>query len=308
MIEKYLTISVIIPVHNNEATLDFYISNFPEVHFIGNSEVKIILVFIDDGSTDNSYIKLKNISSKRKYTNVIRLSRNFGQHSAIKCGLDHSESDYYILMDADLDNSIDQAIELISYLISNELDIVIGVISNKRKNIFSKMYHFITNKIDSGEIPKGFSPITLRGFSHKVKSRIELYKEVDLNYGAIFSIIGYQIAYYRFDNLNNSTKTSYTMKKKIDIFFNYLAFYSDRFAIFFMKMLTPVTILTITYVLIVLFQKFVFGIQLASDLTIILLSIFCLFLLFSLSMLVITYLITILLKQTKNRPPYILKE
>ncbi len=79
--------SIIIPVYNSEKTLDELVNRIFEVMEAITENFEIISV--DDCSSDNSWEKLKELRSHNKKIKIIHLLRNFGQHNALVCGLNH---------------------------------------------------------------------------------------------------------------------------------------------------------------------------------------------------------------------------
>ncbi|MFT7618603.1 MAG: glycosyltransferase involved in cell wall biosynthesis [Planctomycetota bacterium] len=97
-----LEVSIIIPVFNEEEAipnleeeLSSVMQTLPE-----NCEV----VFVDDGSTDRSFELLSQIVKRRVWAKVVRLKTNFGQTQAMAAGIDESQGDILVCMDADLQN------------------------------------------------------------------------------------------------------------------------------------------------------------------------------------------------------------
>jgi dolichol-phosphate mannosyltransferase len=94
-------LSIIIPVYFNERNIPYLFDKLKEV-IIANPKYDYELIFVDDGSGDNSYgelLKLKNQHSKVK---LIKLSRNFGSHTAILAGLTNASGDCATVISADL--------------------------------------------------------------------------------------------------------------------------------------------------------------------------------------------------------------
>lgn len=115
-------------------------------------------ILVDDGSTDNS-VELfeKHMQGKWK---LLSLSRNFGKETAILAGLDHSDGDYVLLMDADLQHTTEVALEMISRLLANpELDMVYAVRAHREDDRlltrwFAGLFYKIMNMGQRYEIPE----------------------------------------------------------------------------------------------------------------------------------------------------------
>ena len=94
-------ISFIIPCFNEEKNVLIIYDKIKKIYQQQNYEVEII--FIDDGSSDNTLYELKQIkdSDKKISAKIISFSRNFGKDSAIYAGLKNSTGDYSVIIDAD---------------------------------------------------------------------------------------------------------------------------------------------------------------------------------------------------------------
>ena len=98
-----MKVSIVIPVFNEYQSLQELHKRLLEVTAGINQEWEII--YVDDGSSDNSYQLLENFSKENTdQITAIKLRRNFGQTAAIAAGIDHSDGEIIILMDADLQN------------------------------------------------------------------------------------------------------------------------------------------------------------------------------------------------------------
>ncbi len=120
-----MKISIVIPVYNEVENLE---NLHQAVHplWIGQPNLDWELILVDDGSSDGSQQMLEELSrDDPKYTRIIELRRNFGQTAAIAAGIDHSQGEVIILMDADLQN--DPAdIPMMLDLIEQGYDVVSG--------------------------------------------------------------------------------------------------------------------------------------------------------------------------------------
>ena len=93
--------SLIIPVYNNEETLNILVENITNINNQLSENLEVI--FIIDGSPDKSYEILKKILPKKNFTSkVVLLSRNFGSFNAIRAGLEVANGKYFAVMAADL--------------------------------------------------------------------------------------------------------------------------------------------------------------------------------------------------------------
>src|SRR5262249_49855604 len=94
------SITVVIPVLNEAENLDALIGRLRPV--LDRCEIRWEIIFVDDGSTDETLRLIKHLNIKDGRIKGVSLSRNFGQDIALAAGLRHSQGDAAILMDADL--------------------------------------------------------------------------------------------------------------------------------------------------------------------------------------------------------------
>ncbi len=95
-----MLISVVLPCFNEENNIDEMYARLTSVMHVCSEDYE--LIFVDDGSTDTSLVKLVALSERDRRVKVIEFSRNFGHQAAICAGLDHAQGDAVIMMDADM--------------------------------------------------------------------------------------------------------------------------------------------------------------------------------------------------------------
>lgn len=107
------TISIVIPVYNEEAGLEALGERlYPALDALGHGYE---VLFVDDGSRDRSAVILRQLFERRPdSTRVVLLTRNAGQHMAILAGFAHARGDYIITLDADLQNPPEEIAKLIT--------------------------------------------------------------------------------------------------------------------------------------------------------------------------------------------------
>ena len=190
-------ISVIIPVYNNQQTLLELYQKLVKVFAKIKQNYQII--FIDDGSKDQSYKKIKKICLKNKKVSCIKLSKNFGQRFALMAGLKYSTGDYLINIDADLQDPPELIEKIFNELRKNN-HVVLAARRSSSENIFRKLssliQHRILNYLIKNYPKEGF---TVFGVSKKVVQEIKdrgnnislLQLEI-LNYGYNYKTIYYE--------------------------------------------------------------------------------------------------------------------
>jgi len=141
-------LAVVIPVYNEEANLSLLMQRImPVMQGLGKS---FEIIFIDDGSRDNSLEILKGFAQNTQ-VKVVELTRNYGQHAAIMAGFSITQADIVITMDADLQNPPEEITNLVKVMEEGNYDVV-GTIRKGRKDSFfrilpSKIINIVARKI-----------------------------------------------------------------------------------------------------------------------------------------------------------------
>lgn len=126
---KLIDYSIIIPVYNSSITLKELHSRI--VNTMGNLTFEII--FIDDGSIDNSWDEIKNIQLNNQIK-AIKLSKNYGQHNATLCGLMNCRGKYAVTIDDDLQTPPEEIVKLINKMNETNADVIYGINNNSSNN------------------------------------------------------------------------------------------------------------------------------------------------------------------------------
>lgn len=193
-----MLVSLVIPCYNEQGNVELFFSEVQRV-FSGRSE-KIEYVFVDDGSSDDTLIKLKNLFERNSEAKVqvISFSRNFGKEAAMYAGLTHAKGDAVCIIDADLQQRPEVVASMLDILKSDsQLDCVAAYqeerieneIISRAKSIF---YKFI-NKISDVEFKDGASDFRLmkRNMVDAVLSVTEYHRFSK----GIFSFVGFNTRY-----------------------------------------------------------------------------------------------------------------
>lgn len=210
-----MTISIIIPVYNEVDILTELVESVYAALDKYHDEWEII--FVDDGSEDSSFSKLKAIAEKDlSRIVVISLRRNFGQTTAIAAGIDHAQGDILVLMDADLQNDPSDIPLLISK-IDEGYDVVSGWRADRKDSYFTRILPSrIANKIiswvtgvhlhDYGCTLKAYRKDSLKGF--------RLYGEMHRFIPAYASHVGAKIVEVKVKHHpRKSGKTKYGLER-----------------------------------------------------------------------------------------------
>lgn len=215
-------ISVIIPCYNEEESLPHFIKEMNKV-MDEMKKVKFELIFINDGSKDETLEILKSMAKEDKRVKYINMSRNFGKESAMLAGLEKSSGDYVAIMDADLQDPPSLLIEMYKGITEEGYDCV-GLRRVTRKgepkirSFFAECYYKLINKISETEIVNGARDYRLMT-RQMVNSILELQENNRFSKG-IFSWVGYNTKWLDYENVERvagNTKWSFIKLFKYSI-------------------------------------------------------------------------------------------
>lgn len=189
-----MDISVVIPVYNEEDSLDRLYSELKES--LGRLDKGHEILFVDDGSRDRSLECLKRIRDADPAVKVISFRKNFGQTAALSAGFDHARGDIVITMDADLQN--DPAdIPMLLDKISEGYDLVSGWRHDRKDKWLSRrLPSILANKLISWatDVTLNDYGCTLKAIRQEVVQNITLYGELHRFIPAVASWMGVRIA------------------------------------------------------------------------------------------------------------------
>jgi glycosyltransferase involved in cell wall biosynthesis len=174
-----MNISIIIPLLNEQESLPELTSWITKVMSANNFSYEVI--FIDDGSTDNSWKVIENLSKENSEIKGIRFLKNYGKSQALHAGFAKAQGDVIITMDADLQDSPDEIPELYDMVIKQDYDLVSGW-KKKRydsvvgKNLPSKLFNWAARKT-SGVALNDFN-CGLKAYKNIVIKNIEVSGEM----------------------------------------------------------------------------------------------------------------------------------
>ena len=194
-------ISIVVPCYNEEAVLNkFYreVTHILQEMNYDNFEI----VFIDDGSKDNTYSVIKDLAEKEEKIEYVSFSRNFGKESAMYAGLQYSDGDYTILMDADLQHPPKYIPVMLEKIKTGKYD----MIATRRKSrgneskfrsMCSQMFYKFMNKISG--INMGDNALDYRMLNKKAKEAILKMTEYNRFTKGIFEWIGFRTFWIEVD-------------------------------------------------------------------------------------------------------------
>lgn len=211
-------ISVVIPFFNEKDNIKKMASDLNN-YFSKLERISVEIIFVDDGSTDGSLEILEALNHKAYDVRIIKLSRNFGSHAALRAGVLNSNGEYVTFMYVDLQDPLDLIERL--YKKSREgYDIVFACRNKVRvgftKRFFSKLYAILIRLFVCKNFPENGFDIVM--FNTKVKN--ELNSRIEANSSLFLQILtlGFRQASIIYDKgARLAGKSKWTFSKNIKL-------------------------------------------------------------------------------------------
>lgn len=210
-------VTVIVPCYNEQESLPAFYMEMNRVmkemkeRFLAEFE----LVFIDDGSSDETLSMIKGFAVKDERVKYLSFSRNFGKESAIYAGLENAKGDYVSTIDADLQDPPKLLVEMYEVLEQKEVDCV-GSRRVSRKgepvirSFFARRFYKLINKISKANIVDGARDFRL--MTRQMVEAILNMREYNRFSKGIFGWVGFETRWLEYENVERvagSTKWSF---------------------------------------------------------------------------------------------------
>lgn len=303
-----MKLSIVIPVYYNEDNLIPLYKDMKK-KVLSKIGYEYELVFVNDGSKDKSLEVLKRLAAEDENIKVISLSRNFGSHAAILCGLTHSTGDCAVVKAADLQEPSELILEMVdSWKKGNNVVLAVrsGRDESKSQSLFANLYYWLVRKAALPNMPKGGFDVYLLD-----RKAIDVLGKLDEKNSALTGQIlwsGFKtdiVYYHRLAREIGESK--WTLKKKIRLVMDTLFSFSTLPITVVLGIGTASFFGAIVWALIVLVSKLTGLIQVSGWTTLFIFNLFS----FGIIMLTLGVLGEYLWRTfdaSRNRPPYIIEE
>ncbi|MEO5690813.1 MAG: glycosyltransferase family 2 protein [Candidatus Saccharimonadales bacterium] len=211
-------LSIVLPSYNEERNVPLVYTEI--LKSIDTAKFQYEIIFINDGSSDDTWEVIKQLSIKDAHVRGINFSRNFGHAVALEAGLVNAKGDVIVMMDADLQHPP----ELIQQLIK-KYDEGYDIVNTVRlstegagilKKLTSKGFYKFINSISDLKLHDGEADYRL--MSRKALNTLNSLRETPKFYRGLVNWIGYDVARVEYEAGNRMHgKSSYTLKKMLEL-------------------------------------------------------------------------------------------
>ena len=210
-------ISIVIPAYNEEENVGPIHSALKEVFSNELPDCRYEIIFVNDGSTDTTASKVKEISDTDKHVRLISLSRNFGHQAALTAGLERASGDAIITMDGDLQHPPSLIPEMIKQWLAGN-SVVYGRRRGQQTGLFkrgsSHFYYKLLNRASEVHMPEQVSDFRL--ISREIQKHLLLLGEHARYLRGLVAWLGFKHTFIDYDQPGRERgKASYTLSKML---------------------------------------------------------------------------------------------
>jgi len=223
-----MLISVVVPVYNEGDSVRVAHSEISRVFGDSLPEHRFELIFVDDGSSDDSYGHLRLLASQYAHVRVLKLAQNVGSHMAIRAGLEHATGDVAVFLACDLQDPPDVIPAMLEKL-RHPVQLVWAVRNTRQdsatEKFFSRVFLFLARLLVSKNLPPGGSSMFLLG--PEALAAMRLYQERNLTLEGLFATMALAqdcVPYER--QARRFGKSKWTLAKKLKLFADFFVGYS----------------------------------------------------------------------------------
>ncbi len=223
-----IDLSIIIPIYNEEKNISVVYNRLIQV--VEHLAIPYELIFINDGSVDNSLEFIKDLTNQNKNVKFIDLSRNFGHQVAVSAGLDISKGEATVIIDADLQDPPELIIDLY-----NKMKEGYNVVYARRKirkgesfmkKITAKVFYRIMDKITSIPIPRDTGDFRI--IDRKIINTLKRMPEQQKYLRGQIAWVGFKQTFVEYDrDVRYAGKTGYTYSKMLQFAFDGITSFSN---------------------------------------------------------------------------------
>lgn len=202
-------LSLIIPCYNEQETLFLLYTELIKV--LSAMPLDYELLFVNDGSTDNTLSILKKLATQDTQVSYLSFSRNFGKEAAMYAGFCNAHGDYVAVMDADLQDPPELLPQMIEILKTEDYDsVATRRVSRKGeppiRSYFAKLFYKLINRISDADIVDGARDFRLMK-KEMVEAIVKMHEYNRFSKG-IFGWIGFRTYWLPYQNVNRAAGNS----------------------------------------------------------------------------------------------------
>lgn len=262
-----MDLSIIIPLYNEEESIDLLYKAIAQA--ADPLEISYEIIFVDDGSRDQTFFKAKQLALKDPRLKVIKFRKNYGQTPAMAAGIEHATGRLLITMDGDLQNDPED-IKYFIEKIDEGYDIVVGWRFKRQdklitRKIPSRIANWLIGKVTG--VPIKDNGCSLKAYRASVIKEIPLYSEMHRFIPAMASLAGSKIAEIKVKHHARKFGVSkYGLSRVFKVLLDLLSIktivsFSSRPLLWFSILASPVLLIALTLLIISLYKVLAYSLN-----------------------------------------------
>lgn len=236
---------------------EFYLRTTAAAHTITDDYE---LIFVHDGSPDNSLEIAISLYEKDSKVKIIDLSRNFGHHKAIMTGLSHAKGALIFLLDSDLEEDPELLESFYLQKEKSECDVIYGVQKNRKGDYFERVsgsiFYSIFNLLSNHQIPKNITIARL--MTQRYVQALTKHEDREIYLAGLFQITGFVQIPFEFIKRHKG-KSTYTIRRKLSAMTNAVTSFSTKPLILIFYFGIVILIVSIAIACYLILRKLIFG-------------------------------------------------
>lgn len=207
-------LSIIVPCYNEENSIKSFYNEFMNIYTEYLDAYAYELIFVNDGSKDNTLNNIKKLSQTDNNIKFISFSRNFGKESALYAGLSYCTGDFVAIMDADLQDPPSLLPDMIDLIQESDYDIVATRRVTRKgepiiRSFFARLFYKLINQISNLNLVDGARDYRL--MKRQVVDALLELKEYNRFSKGLFNWIGFNTKWIEYENIERiSGETSWS--------------------------------------------------------------------------------------------------
>lgn len=193
-------LSIVVPCFNEDESVEIFLGEIQKTLKDYNFEV----IYVNDGSSDNTLKYIKELASKNSNVKYISFSRNFGKESAIFAGLKYASGDYICLMDADLQHPPKLIPEMLEAVLDEGYDVAAARRVSRKgepkiKSFFSHRFYKVFNRISNIDMVEGATDYRI--MTRQVVDSVLKLQEYNRFSKGLFQWVGFDTKWIEYENI-----------------------------------------------------------------------------------------------------------
>lgn len=225
-----MTLSVVTTLYKSKNYLEVFLTEI--ITSIETIDIKDFeLIFVNDGSPDNSVAYLLERKKEISQIKVLDLSRNFGHHYAIQAGLNYASGDFVFLIDNDLETPPSFLTTCYNQMLHNpQLDVVYGYQETRKGNFieknFGSIFWVLINKLSDTKIPHNI--LTERLMTKQYVGELLRLQDANLFLGGMMHWVGFNQLGIAVQKGQREGASTYTIKKRAELMLQAITSFSGK--------------------------------------------------------------------------------